>query len=76
MNEIHISSITHIGTRGMFLGAATGIQVTYVKSNGQKKTLGYSTKDYLDPKRLHDILDVLVVINPKLNIPRELRNLA
>src|SRR5215471_13504580 len=38
--RIPISSITRIGTRGIFVGAATLIEVTYRKPNGREKTLG------------------------------------
>src|ERR1700724_1913690 len=40
-----IESITHIGTRGMFVGAATEIEVTYGRPDGSQKTIGYGTKN-------------------------------
>jgi hypothetical protein len=73
--EIPIGSITHIGTRGMYVGAATLIQITYEKPSGRTQTLGYSRTNYLDHTNLKKILEALVSINPKLTIPSELRKL-
>ena len=74
--EIPIASITCISTRGMYVGAATLIQITYEKPDGRKQTLGYSTTNYLDHANLKKILQALVSINPKLTIPPELRKLT
>jgi len=70
--RIAIDSITHIGTRGMFVGAATEIEITYRQSDGRKKTVGYGTKNFLDPKDLKRFFDALIRINPGLRIPNEL----
>ena len=74
--EIPIGSITSISTRGMYVGAATLIQITYEKPNGRKQTLGYSTTNYLDHASLQQIFDALVSVNPKLTIPPALRKLT
>jgi hypothetical protein len=71
--EIPIASITYIGTRGMFMGAATGIEVTYRKSDGMEKTVGYGTKNFLNPPDLQRVLETLVTINPSLELSAELR---
>jgi hypothetical protein len=76
MKEIPIAAITRIGTRGMFVGAATIVEITYIKPNGKKQTLGYSTTNYLDHANLKKVLEALVSINPKLTIPPELRKLT
>ncbi len=70
--QIPIVSITHIGTRGMFVGAATEIEITYRKPNGLQKTVGYGTKNFLNPKDLKRVLDALAEINPRLHVPKEL----
>ncbi len=64
--------ITHIGTRGMFVGAATEIEITYRKPDGRKHTVGYGTSNFLNPKDLRRVLDALVDINPSLRLPPEL----
>lgn len=69
---IPIDTITHIGTRGMFAGAATGIEITYRQSDGRKKTVGYGTKNFLDPKQLKRFFDALITINPGLRVPNGL----
>ena len=74
--EIPIVSITRISTRGMYVGAATLIQITYEEPNGRTQTLGYSTTNYLNHANLKKILEALVSINPKLTIPLELRKLT
>jgi len=76
MREIPIAAITRIGTRGMFVGEATIVEITYIKPIGKKQTLGYSTTNYLDHANLKKILEALVSINPKLTIPPELRKLT
>jgi hypothetical protein len=69
---IHIGSITHIGTRGMFVGAATEIEITYRKPDGRKHSVGYGTTNFLNPKDLRKVLDALIEINPSLRLPPEL----
>jgi hypothetical protein len=69
---ILIDSITHIGTRGMFVGAATEIEITYRQLDGTKKIVGYGTKNFLDPKDLKRVFDALITINPSLRVPIEL----
>jgi hypothetical protein len=70
--SIPIESITHIGTRGMFVGAATEIEITYRKPDGRKKTIGYGTTNFLNPKDLKRVFDALLEINPSLRLPHEL----
>ena len=70
--SIPIESITHIGTRGMFVGAATEIEITYRKPDGRKHTVGYGTTNFLNLKDLRTVLDTLVEINPSLRLPHEL----
>jgi hypothetical protein len=70
---IPIDSITHIGTRGMFVGAATEIEITYRKQNGQQKTVGYGTKTFFNHKDLRKLLDAIVSMNAALSVPAELR---
>jgi hypothetical protein len=69
---ILVGSITDIGTRGMFAGAATEIEITYRKSDGRKHTVGYGTTNFLNHKDLRRVLDALSDINPSLRLPREL----
>ncbi len=69
---IPIGSITHIGTRGMFVGAATEIEITYRKPDGIKKTIGYGTTNFLNLKDLKRVFDALLEINPSLRLPHEL----
>jgi hypothetical protein len=69
---IPIDSITRIGTRGMFVGAVTEIEITYRESDGRRKTVGYGTKSFLDRKDLKRVFDALVAINPSLRVPNEL----
>ena len=69
---IPIDSITRIGTRGMFVGAVTEIEITYRESDGRRKTVGYGTKNFLDRKDLKRVFDALVTINPSLRVPNEL----
>ena len=71
-SAIPIDTITHIGTRGMFAGAVAEIEITYRQSDGRKKTVGYGTKNFLDPKDLKRFFDALIRINPGLRIPNEL----
>jgi hypothetical protein len=56
----------------MFAGAAAEIEITYRQSDGRKKTVGYGTKNFLDPKDLKRVLDALVTINRGLRVPNEL----
>jgi len=70
--SIPIASIVHIGTRGMFAGGLTVMAVTYILPNGRKKTVNVGGKESLD-QNFGKILDALVAINPKLDIPAELR---
>jgi hypothetical protein len=70
--RIPIGSITSIGTRGMFAGAATEIEITYRKSGGRKHTVGYGTTSFLNHKDLRRVLDALLDINPSLRLPHEL----
>jgi hypothetical protein len=70
---IPIETITHIGTRGMFGGAATEVEITYTTPNGQKMTIGYGARNVLNPPELQKILKALVTINPALQIPSELQ---
>jgi len=70
--SIPIASITHIGTRGMFVGAVTEIEITYREPDGRRKTVGYGTKNFLDRKDLKGVFDALVTINPNLHVPNEL----
>ncbi len=72
-NSIPVNTITHIGTRGMFAGTATEIEITYIKSDGKKRTIGYGTKNFLNPPDLQKILKALVTINPELEMPSELQ---
>lgn len=71
--RVPIEAITRIGTRGMFVGAATEIEITYRKPNGRERTLGYGTMTFLNPADLHTILDALIAINSTLRLPPELR---
>jgi len=36
------------------------IEITYRKSGGRKKTVGYGTKNFLDPKDLKRVFDALI----------------
>jgi hypothetical protein len=72
--RIPIKAITRIGTRGMFAGAATEIEIIYREPNGREKTVGYGTTNFLDHQDLQKLLDAIVAINPLLHIPSELRN--
>jgi hypothetical protein len=69
---VPIGSITRLGTRGMFAGAATEVEITYRKPSGREKTVGYGTTTFLNPKELRRVLDALVKINPSVHIPHEL----
>jgi hypothetical protein len=70
--DIPIDAITGISTRQIFAGLATETEVTYRKSNGRQKTVGYGTTNFLDHVCLRRILDAIVAMNPKLRIPPEL----
>jgi hypothetical protein len=70
--KIPIDSITRIGTRGIFVGAATLIEVTYNTTDGREKTLGYGTTNFLNHHGLRRVFDAIVAINPRLHIPSEL----
>lgn len=70
--SIPVGSISNIGTRGMFAGAATEIEITYRKADGRKDTVGYGTINFLNHKDLRRVLDALLDINPNLRLPHEL----
>jgi hypothetical protein len=74
VRKIPIASITHIGTRGMYLGGLTVMAITYISPNGKKKTVGVGAKQTLDEVQFQKILDALVELNPKLHVPSELRS--
>ena len=69
---VPIGSITRLGTRGMFAGAATEIEITYRKPNGREKTVGYGTTAFLNPKELRRVVAALLRINSSLRLPNEL----
>jgi hypothetical protein len=70
---ILVESIVSIDTRSAFAGAATEIEISYVKPDGKKTVLGYGARNFLNSDDLRKILETLVDINPKLHIPLELR---
>jgi hypothetical protein len=72
--KIPITSITHIGTRRMFAGGMTVMTVTYTLPDGKKSTVNAGAKQSFDPISFHEILKAIIKINPKLQIPPELRN--
>jgi hypothetical protein len=72
-SAIPIESITHIGTRGMFVGAASEIEITYRRSNGRDETVGFGATTFLNHADSGKILGAIVALNPQLGIPAELR---
>jgi len=72
MKEIPIESIIKIGTRGMYAGTASLIEVTYIDEKGNKKTLGYGTKNLLQDN-LKKMLNTLVEINPQIDLSSDLK---
>ena len=71
--RIPIAAITRIATRGVLVGLATEIEITYRNANGCEKTIGYGTTNCLNHTDLKALLDALVAINPNLHVPRELQ---
>jgi hypothetical protein len=69
---IPVTSMVHIGTRGMFVGGLTVMSVTYIAPNGKKKTVNAGGKESFD-SNFQKLLDPLIEINPSLRIPPELR---
>lgn len=72
--EIPVSAITHIGTRGTFLGAMTVMTITYRKPTGKEVTVRSVSKQSYDKASFHKVMDAIAELNPKLHIPAELKN--
>jgi len=70
--KIPISTINHIGTKGMYAGGMTVMTITYILPDGKMKKVLCGGKESLDAN-FQKILDALVEINPKLHVPAELR---
>ena len=72
--EIPVSAITHIGTRGTFLGAMSVMTITYRKPDGKEVTVRSVSKQSYDKVSFHKVMDAIAELNPKLQIPAELKN--
>jgi hypothetical protein len=70
--EIPISAITHIGTRGTFLGAMSIMTITYRKSDGKTVTVRSISKQSYDKASFRNVMNAITELNPKLTIPTEL----
>jgi len=73
-HEIPISAITHIGTRGTFLGAMSVMTITYRKFDGKTVTVRSVSKQSYDKASFRNVMDAITELNPKLTIPAELRS--
>lgn len=71
--QIPIASIIRLGSRGMFLGAQKTLTITFLKNKGKSSTVLFGSPSSLDSVQFHKILDKLVELNPRLEIPCELR---
>jgi hypothetical protein len=73
--SVPVDAIVRIGTRGIFVGLATEIEITYRKPDGAQTTLGYGTTNFLNHPDLQHIFTAIVTLNPQVKLPPELRTL-